>query len=101
MRTLLNIFREKTANSWEGSWNRVKNTWTDIVQNIANSDAVITGINKFNNLLSVINKVTDKLGSIGTIGLGAGLITGIKNIGNFVQVYKFKSVNCFEYALHA
>ena len=92
---------EKTANSWEGSWNRVKNTWTDIVQNIANSDAVITGINKFNDLLSVINKVTDKLGSIGTIGFGAGLITGIKNIGKTYKCTVSTYNCCFEYALHA
>lgn len=72
---------EKTANSWEGSLNRLSNTWTDTVENVANSDAIITIINGLNNLLSVVNNVTDKLGSFGTIGLSAGLFAGFKNVG--------------------
>lgn len=72
---------EKTANSWEGSMNRLGNTWKDTVENIANSDAIITIINCLNSLLSVVNNVTDKLGSLGTIGLGAGIFAGFKNAG--------------------
>lgn len=72
---------EKSANNWEGSLNRVKNTWYDTVENVANSDAIITALNSFNGLLQVINKTTDALGSSGTIGLGAGLFAGIKNVG--------------------
>lgn len=72
---------EKTANSWEGSMNRLGNTWKDTVENIADSDAIITIINCLNILLSVVNNVTDKLGSLGTIGLGTGLFTSIKNVG--------------------
>ena len=65
------------------------------VENVANSDAIITMINGFNSLLQVVNKVTETLGSLGTIGLGAGLFAGIKNVG------KRRSTmfhNCFEYA---
>lgn len=72
---------EKTAKSWEGVSNRISNTWTDTVENIANSDAIITMLNGFNDLLQVVNKVTDALGSWGTIGLGAGLFAGFKNAG--------------------
>lgn len=72
---------EKTANSWEGSLNRLSNTWTDIVGNIANSDAIIAAINTLNGFLGVINDITGALGSLGTIGLGAGIFTGVKNIG--------------------
>ncbi len=72
---------EKAANSWEGSLNRLSNTWTDTIGNIANSDAVITIINSLNSLLSIVNNVTDRLGSLKTIGLGAGLFAGIKNVG--------------------
>ena len=67
---------EKTANSWEGSMNRLSNTWTDTVGNVVNSDAIIAVINSLNDLLSVVNNVTDRLGSLGTIGLG-GLGVGI------------------------
>ncbi len=61
----------KSANSWEGSLNRLHNTWVKTVQNIAGSDAIITIINGTNSLLDVLDKLTSKLGSIGTIGLGA------------------------------
>lgn len=61
----------KSANNWEGSLNRLHNTWVNTVENVANSDAIITIINGTNSLLDVLNKLTSKLGSIGTIGLGA------------------------------
>ena len=72
---------EKTSKSWEGSMNRLSNTWTKVVGNIANSDAIIGAVNGLNSLLSVIDKITSSLGSLGTIGLGAGLLAGIQNAG--------------------
>lgn len=72
---------EKTANSWEGSLNRLSNTWTDTVENIADSDAIINGINGLNDILCVINKITEALGSWGTIGAGIGIASSFKNVG--------------------
>lgn len=72
---------EKMADSWEGSLNRLSNTWTDTVGNIVESDAVVTAVNGLNNLLSVVNHVTDSLGTLGTIGLGAGIFAGVQNTG--------------------
>lgn len=72
---------EKTADSWEGSMNRLANTWADTIGNIADSDAVITIINALNGLLSAGNSLTDWLGPAASIGLGAGLFAGIKNVG--------------------
>lgn len=72
---------EKSANNIEGSLKRLGNTWTDTVENVINSDAILTVVNALNGLLSVVNKVTDTLGSLGTIGLGAGLFAGVKNTG--------------------
>lgn len=72
---------EKAAQSWESSLNRLHNTWVDTIGNAADSDAVITFINSLNGLLSVVNQVTDAVGSWGAIGLGAGLSAGIKNVG--------------------
>lgn len=74
---------EITANSWEGSLNRLSNTWTDTVGNIADSDAIIAIINSLNGLLSVVNSVTDAFGSFGTIGLGAGIMGITKFVKNF------------------
>ena len=72
---------EKTANSWEGSLNRLSNTFTDTIGNIANSDAIITLINGFNGLLNVVNNLTDSFGSVGSLGSITGLIFGAKNVG--------------------
>lgn len=80
---------EKTANSWEGSLNRVNNTWTDTVENVANSDAIITMINSFNGLLSVINNVTGSLGSLGTLTTGIGAVLGAKGLGLTIYLSKF------------
>ena len=73
---------EKTANSWEGSLNRLSNTWTDTVGNIVDSAAVISAVNGLNELLSVVNAITDAIGSSATIGLGAGAFGIVKFIEN-------------------
>ncbi len=87
---------ETMANSWEGALNRLANTWADTVGNIANSDAMVAAVNGLNGLLSVINKITERLGSFGTIAVGAGLFASIKNIGKQLQMQEFSFVNCFE-----
>lgn len=76
----------KSANNWEGSLNRLHNTWVGTVENIANSNAIITVINGFNGILGVANKLTAALGSLSSIGLGAGLFAGLKNNGFFRAV---------------
>lgn len=83
---------EKTANSWEGSMNRLSNTWTDAIKNIANSDTIIAVINSLNGLVGIINGITEKLGSFRSIGLGIGLFAGVKNIGKTYEYTDF--INC-------
>jgi TP901 family phage tail tape measure protein len=72
---------EKTANSLEGSLNKLSNTWTDTVQNILDSDTLNSGVKVLNTVLDLINKITDKLGLFGTAGLTIGTILGVKNVG--------------------
>ena len=72
---------EKSANNLSGSLNRLSNTWTDTVENIVNSDTLKGAVNLLNGLLTGVNKLTDALGSLGTIGLGAGLLASFKNAG--------------------
>lgn len=58
-------------------------------------DLGTTGVNALDSLI-------DKLGSLGTVGLGAGLFAGVKNTGKCrMSVRISKNVFCFEYALHA
>ncbi|MCR2050653.1 phage tail tape measure protein [Acetatifactor muris] len=85
---------EKSANNIEGSLNRLSNTWTDTVENIINSDAILTIVKSLNGLLSVINKITDNLGSLGTIGIGTGLFTGVRNVGG-LKFREFYFINVF------
>lgn len=72
---------EKTVNSWEGSLNRLSNTWASTIGNFTDSDAIAAAVNSLNSLLSIVNNITGKLGSFANIGLGAGLFLGFKNIG--------------------
>lgn len=72
----------KSANNLSGSLNRLGNTWTSIVNNVIDTDALISVTNGFNSVLSVVETLTSTLGSLGTIGIGAGLFTGIKNVGS-------------------
>lgn len=58
---------EKTANSWQGSLNRLSNTFADTIGNIAESDTIITLINTLNDFLQIINKTTDALGGFGSV----------------------------------
>ena len=72
---------EKTANSLEGSLNRLSNTWTDTVENIANSDTLKDIVNGLNSILTGLNDITAFLGGKGSILLGVGLFAGLKNVG--------------------
>lgn len=72
----------KSADSWEGSMNRLSNTWTETIGNIANSDSVLTVVNSLNKLLQVIQSITEAVGPLGSLSLGAGLFAGLKNVGS-------------------
>ncbi len=72
-------FREaqKSAENWSGTWNKVKNSWSDLLQNFANTDTIVGALNILNELIGAL----DKLGAMGTIGLGAGFYAIYKNFG--------------------
>lgn len=72
---------EKSADSLQGALNRLGNTWTDMIGNMADSGALSAGINMLNNLLSAANNLTETLGPLGSLGIGAGLFAGLKNVG--------------------
>ena len=72
---------EKSAGSMEASLVRLGNTWTDLVGNFADSEAITGTVDALNGLLSIINSITDNLDPLGTAGLGAGLLAGVKNTG--------------------
>lgn len=71
----------KSANNWSGSLNKVKNSMNDLIQNIVNSDAVIGFLDTVNSIIVGIDKLTEKIGALGTIGIGAGAFLGAKGSG--------------------
>ena len=71
----------KSANNLQGRLNALSNSWTEFVNSVVQSDTLKTGVNILNELVQGVTKLTSSLGSLGTIGLGAGLLAGIKNVG--------------------
>ena len=56
--------------------------------------SLVKGVVDFGNTtINVIDKVTSKLGSLGTIGLGAGLFTSLKNVGR-LKMQSLIVLNC-------
>lgn len=72
---------EKSASNLQGALNKLSNTWTDIVDNVFNSKGLTTAVNLLNELLKLVNGITDTLGSWGTIGLGLGAFLSSKDVG--------------------
>ena len=75
------IEAEKSANNWEGSLNKLSNSFTGLVQNFANSDAIISTINLFNDLVKGIDSVTSAIGPLSSLLGGLGLVQGVKGGG--------------------
>lgn len=61
--------------------NRVKETGTGIAQNLFGREDIKAILDVINSLGEGLDWLTDKLGLLGTLGLGAGLFAGIKNVG--------------------
>lgn len=74
--------QEKYEQGIEYSLKRLDAVFQTFANHILKSN-FLKGIVDFGSgTIEVIDKVTSKLGSLGTIGLGAGLFAGLKNVGN-------------------
>lgn len=71
----------KSANNLQGRLNALSNSWTEFVNSVVQSDTLKTGVNILNELVQGVTKLTSSLGSLGTIGLGAGLLASFKGAG--------------------
>ena len=71
----------KSAENLTGTLNKLHNSWTEFVNGIIESEGLKTGVKLLNGLVEGATSLTSTLGSLGTIGLGAGLFAGIKNVG--------------------
>ncbi len=61
--------------------NRLSETGTSVAQNLFKRDDMKTVVDGFTSVMNVIDLLTSKLGLFGSIGLGAGIFAGVKNIG--------------------
>lgn len=91
---------EKSANNWTGSLNKLSNSWTKLVSNLADSDGITKGIQALASLtdgassfVKVIDSVSKSVSSLlggegsslgGTIGIFTGLIQSLTGHGEIV-----------------
>lgn len=71
--------------------NIFKETWTGIAQNLFAREDMKSILDIINSFGEGIDFLTEKLGLLGSIGLGTGIFAGIKNIGKHIQAYSFQS----------
>lgn len=71
----------KSANNWEGSLNKLSNEWNKFVNNFANSDMMIKGIDSITQIIKLVEKLTSTLGTLPTILGGVFAVLSAKNVG--------------------
>lgn len=76
----------KSATNLTGSLNSLSNSWTEFVNTLINSDELKLGVNLLNDLVQGVTNFANVLTPLGTIGLGAGIFAGLKNVG-MAQLY--------------
>ncbi|EOS34989.1 hypothetical protein C804_01115 [Lachnospiraceae bacterium A4] len=72
---------EVVTQSLDFKLNRLSETSTSVAQNLFKRDDMKTVVDGFTSVMNVIDSLTSKLGLFGSIGLGAGLFAGWKNVG--------------------
>lgn len=74
--------------------NTLSETGAGIAQNLFGGKDMETATDAVNALGNALEWITEKLGLFGTMAAGAGLISGIKNIGKYVQAHGFQTIIC-------
>ena len=86
---------EKSANNITGSLNKLSNSWTKTINNLVNSDDMIAFINLLEKVVSLVDKITDNLGLLGTGGLIGSAIAGAKGKGlTYVTYHSLRVPYC-------
>lgn len=73
--------QEVYADSLQGHLGDLEATAQSVWSNLVESETVKSGIDLLTGLLNIVDKTTDALGGLGTVGLAGGLFAGIKNAG--------------------
>lgn len=75
----------KSANSWEGSLNRLSNTWTDFINGLVTSDTAKSVIDFLTSIIKGIDELRDSIGTIPTLLSGIATIGVFKNVGELLN----------------
>lgn len=70
---------EKWSKSLESQLLKLQAAWQSLSQSFLKSDFLKGGISGLTKLLEIIEKLVDNIGTLGTIGLGAGIFSAFKN----------------------
>ena len=73
--------QEKWQEGLQYSIDRTKASLEELAQDLLKSDFLIGLIESGNTLINIFDGIVKKAGLLGTIGLGAGLFAGFKNVG--------------------
>ena len=78
----------KSASNWTGNLNKLSNSWTKLVSNFANSDAITNALSLTNKLVDAVANLTDKTYTL-KVALGAIFaIMQQKNSGGLIRLIK-------------
>lgn len=77
--------------------NRLSETGTSVAQNLFKREDIKIIVDGLTSIMSIVDLLTDKIGLFGTIGLGAGMFAGIKNVGIDMLVAYRSNFYCFEF----
>lgn len=79
---------EKSANNWEGSLNKLSNTWTGFIQNFTNSNMITSGLQGLTGIIKIIDTVVSKAGTLETVmGVLGGGLASKTGWGKTIVVY--------------
>lgn len=73
--------QEKYAESYKGELSELSATAESFWNNFLSSSTFKAGTNFLTGILSLLDKISGAMGTLGTIGLGVGLFKGFKNFG--------------------
>ena len=77
----------KSANNLTGTLNKLSNSWTELINSMVNSDDLKSFVNLLNSIVQGATKLVSTLTPLGTLGVGAGLFSRIKNVGS-LKMYR-------------
>lgn len=72
---------EKYIDSVSGKLQNLENVKKTAWIHVLDTDGLKSGVDVLSALIELLDKFISKMGLMGTIGLGAGLFTGIQNVG--------------------